>query len=67
MSEKSYEQWLKAFEYKVCTVLNELKQKSPTREHSDLEKQNKNLQGIVSRYEQIIRETVSLLFSIFPL
>lgn len=61
VSEKTHEQWLKAFEHKVCAVLNELKQKSTILENSDLEKQNKNLQGLVSHYKQVIRETVSYL------
>ncbi|XP_032691151.1 kinectin-like isoform X2 [Odontomachus brunneus] len=61
VSEKTHEQWLKTFEYKVCTVLNELKQKSTTHENSDLEKQNKNLQDVVSRYQQVVKETEGML------
>lgn len=67
VSEKTHEQWLKTFEYKVCTVLSELKQKSSTRENSDLEKQNKNLQGMVSRYQRVIKETVSFLLNFLQL
>lgn len=59
VSEKTHEQWLNAFEHKVCTTLNDLRQKNPVQENSDLEKQNKNLQGMVSHYKQIIDDTVS--------
>ncbi|XP_014480150.1 PREDICTED: kinectin isoform X3 [Dinoponera quadriceps] len=61
VSEKTHEQWLKVFEHKVCTVLNESKQKSTTLENPDLEKQNKNLQGMISHYKQVIDETESML------
>lgn len=58
ISEKTYEQWLKSFEDKICTILNELKQKNT--DQTDLERQNKNLQGMVSHYKQIIYDTVSI-------
>ncbi|XP_011135621.1 kinectin isoform X2 [Harpegnathos saltator] len=61
VSENTHEQWLKTFEHKICTVLNELKQKSTNQEISDLEKQNKNLQSAVSCYQQIIKETEGML------
>lgn len=62
--EKTHEQWLEAFEHKVCTVLNELKQqKSTILKNTDLEKQNKNLQGMVSHYKQVIHETVNSLLN----
>lgn len=58
MSEKTYEQWLEAFEDKVGAILNELKQNNIDQVKSDLERQNKNLQNMVSHYKQIIDETV---------
>lgn len=59
MSEKTHEQWLEAFEDKVGAILNELKQKNTDQAKPDLERQNKNLQNMVSHYQQIIGETVS--------
>ncbi|XP_036139842.1 kinectin isoform X3 [Monomorium pharaonis] len=61
VSEKTYEQWLKSFEDKVCVSLNELKQKNTDQTNSDLERQNKNLQGMVSHYKQIIYDTEGML------
>lgn len=58
MSEKTHEQWLKAFEDKVGAILNELKQKNTDQANPDLERQNKNLQSMVSHYKQIIDDTV---------
>ena len=62
MSEKSHDQWLKVFEEKVNTVLTELKKKNTVDNHSELEKQNKNLQDMVSHYKQIIDDTVSFYY-----
>jgi len=60
ISEKTYEQWLKAFEIKICAILNELKQKNTEQTSLELEKQNRNLQGMVSHYKQIIDDTVNI-------
>lgn len=60
VSEKTHEQWLKSFEDKICAILNELKQKNTDQTNSDLERQNKSLQGMVSHYKQIIYDTVSI-------
>ncbi|KAG5322620.1 KTN1 protein, partial [Pseudoatta argentina] len=61
VSEKTHEQWLKSFEDKLCAILNELKQKNTDQTNPDLEKQNKNLQGMVSHYKQIIYDTEGML------
>ncbi|XP_043528904.1 kinectin isoform X5 [Frieseomelitta varia] len=61
VSEKSHDQWLKVFEEKVNTVLTELKKKNTVDNHSELEKQNKNLQDMVSHYKQIIDDTEGML------
>ncbi|XP_011697731.1 PREDICTED: ribosome-binding protein 1-like isoform X3 [Wasmannia auropunctata] len=61
VSEKTHEQWLKSFEDKICTVLSELKQKNTDQTNPDLERQNKNLQGMVSHYKQIIYDTEGML------
>ncbi|KAK1132615.1 hypothetical protein K0M31_014000 [Melipona bicolor] len=61
VSEKSHDQWLKVFEEKVNTVLTELKKKNTIDNHSELEKQNKNLQDMVSHYKQIIDDTEGML------
>jgi len=64
VSEKAHEQWLKVFEDKVGAILNELKQKNTDQAKPDLERQNKNLQNMVSHYKQIIDDTVSFLYRI---
>lgn len=61
VSEKTHEQWLEAFEDKVGAILNELKQKNTDQAKPDLERQNKNLQNMVSHYQQIIGETEGML------
>ncbi|XP_018340923.1 PREDICTED: kinectin-like isoform X4 [Trachymyrmex septentrionalis] len=61
VSEKTHEHWLKSFEDKLCAILNELKQKNTDQTNPDLEKQNKNLQGMVSHYKQIIYDTEGML------
>ncbi|KYN08596.1 Kinectin [Cyphomyrmex costatus] len=61
VSEKTHEQWLNSFEDKLCAILNELKQKNTDQTNLDLEKQNKNLQGMVSHYKQIIYDTEGML------
>ncbi|XP_026296866.1 kinectin isoform X6 [Apis mellifera] len=61
ISEKSYDQWLKIYEQKVNIVLTELKKKNTVDTHSELEKQNKNLQDMVSHYKQIIDDTEGML------
>ncbi|KOX71283.1 Kinectin [Melipona quadrifasciata] len=61
VTEESHDQWLKVFEEKVNTVLNELKKKNTIDNHSELEKQNKNLQDMVSHYKQIIDDTEGML------
>ncbi|CAK9822917.1 Ktn1 [Anthophora retusa] len=61
VSEKSHDQWLKVFEKKVDTVLTELRKKSTTDAYLELEKQNKNLQDMVSHYKQIIDDTEGML------
>lgn len=63
VSEKTHEQWLKTFEDKVSAILNELKQKNTDHANPDLERQNKNLQNMVSHYKQIIDDTVSSFLS----
>nr|XP_012144921.1 PREDICTED: kinectin isoform X2 [Megachile rotundata] len=64
VSEKSYDQWLKVFEEKVNAVLIDLRKKNVVETHSDLEKQNKNLQGLVSHYKQIIDDTEGMLYKL---
>lgn len=64
VSEKSYDQWLKVFEERVNTVLIDLKKKNVVDTPSELEKQNKNLQDLVSHYKQIIDDTVSFIYSL---
>ncbi|XP_029036621.1 kinectin-like isoform X7 [Osmia bicornis bicornis] len=61
VSEKSYDQWLKVFEERVNTVLIDLKKKNVVDTPSELEKQNKNLQDLVSHYKQIIDDTEGML------
>ncbi|XP_017788551.1 PREDICTED: kinectin-like [Habropoda laboriosa] len=61
VSEKSHDQWLKVFEKKVDTVLTELRKKNTTDDYLELEKQNKNLQDMVSHYKQIIDDTEGML------
>ncbi|XP_043255136.1 putative leucine-rich repeat-containing protein DDB_G0290503 isoform X2 [Colletes gigas] len=61
VSEKSHDQWLRLFEEKVSTVLSELKKKNVIDKHSELEKQNKSLQDMVSHYKQIIDDTETML------
>ncbi|XP_011264045.2 kinectin isoform X3 [Camponotus floridanus] len=61
VSEKAHEQWLKVFEDKVGAILNELKQKNTDQAKPDLERQNKNLQNMVSHYKQIIDDTEGML------
>ncbi|XP_076645160.1 uncharacterized protein LOC143354752 [Halictus rubicundus] len=62
VSEKSHDQWLRAFEEKVNSALVELKNKNVNdNTHSDLEKQNKSLQDMVTHYKQIIVATESML------
>ncbi|XP_076235213.1 uncharacterized protein LOC143179757 isoform X4 [Calliopsis andreniformis] len=61
VSEKSHDQWLSTFEKKVNSVLIELKDKNISHAHTDLEKQNKNLQDMVSHYKQIIDDTEGML------
>uniref|UniRef100_V9I6W4 Kinectin 1 n=1 Tax=Apis cerana TaxID=7461 RepID=V9I6W4_APICE len=61
ISEKSYDQWIKIYEQKVNIVLTELKKKSTVDTYSELEKQNKNLQDMVSHYKQIIDDTEGML------
>lgn len=46
-------------------VLTELKKKNTVDTHSELEKQNKNLQDMVSHYKQIIDDTVSFFYIFF--
>lgn len=60
VSEKSHDQWLRAFEEKVSSTLTELKERSAASPQSDFEQQNKNLQDMVSHYKQIIDDTVSI-------
>lgn len=59
VTETSHEQWLNAFENKVYSFINTLKDKNIMDINTDIEKQNKNLQGMVSHYKQIIDDTVS--------
>ncbi|XP_076749451.1 uncharacterized protein LOC143422582 isoform X3 [Xylocopa sonorina] len=61
VSEKSHDQWLKVFEEKVNAALVSLKKKNTVDTHSELEKQNKNLQDMVSHYKQIIDDTEGML------
>nr|XP_034192908.1 kinectin-like isoform X6 [Osmia lignaria] len=61
VSEKSYDQWLKVFEERVNTVLIDLKKKNIVDTPSEFEKQNKNLQDLVSHYKQIIDDTEGML------
>nr|XP_033324053.1 kinectin-like [Megalopta genalis] len=60
--EKSHDQWLSDFEEKANTFLVELKKKNvDDSTRSDTEKQNKNLQDMVSHYKQIIMATEGML------
>ncbi|XP_034935831.1 ribosome-binding protein 1 isoform X3 [Chelonus insularis] len=60
IAEKSYDKWLKTFEERVHNILTE-KKSIVTVDNSEMEKQNKNLQGMVAHYKQIIMETESML------
>ncbi|XP_066589983.1 putative leucine-rich repeat-containing protein DDB_G0290503 [Prorops nasuta] len=62
VSEKSHEKWISAFENRIRDILTELKEKNITSvSNSDLEKQNKSLQGMVAHYKQIIDDTEGML------
>ncbi|KAK2587486.1 hypothetical protein KPH14_003189 [Odynerus spinipes] len=61
IAESSHEQWLNTFETKVYSFINTLKDKNIIDINSDIEKQNKNLQGMVSHYKQIIDDTEGML------
>ncbi|XP_047356077.1 kinectin-like isoform X5 [Vespa velutina] len=61
VTETSHEQWLNAFENKVYSFINTLKDKNIMDINTDIEKQNKNLQGMVSHYKQIIDDTEGML------
>ncbi|XP_043671767.1 early endosome antigen 1-like isoform X3 [Vespula pensylvanica] len=61
VTETSHEQWLSAFENKVYSFINTLKDKNIMDINPDIEKQNKNLQGMVSHYKQIIDDTEGML------
>ncbi|KAL2728777.1 kinectin-like isoform X1 [Vespula squamosa] len=61
VTETSHEQWLNAFENKVYSFINTLKDKNIMDINPDIEKQNKKLQGMVSHYKQIIDDTEGML------
>lgn len=62
VSEKSFDKWLETFEERVQVVLQDNKNTLETQDiNSDLEKQNKNLQGLVAHYKQIIIDTVCFI------
>ncbi|XP_029171849.1 kinectin isoform X2 [Nylanderia fulva] len=61
VSEKTHEQWLKTFEDEVSTIINELKQTHKDQINPELERQNKNLQSMISHYKQIIDDTEGML------
>ncbi|XP_032455132.1 kinectin isoform X9 [Nasonia vitripennis] len=62
VSEKSHDQWMKAFEEQVYTALDKLKTDTYSESASaELEKTNKNLQAMVNHYKQIIYDTEGML------
>ncbi|XP_044585439.1 kinectin isoform X4 [Cotesia glomerata] len=62
VSEKSFDKWLETFEERVQVVLQDNKNTLETQDiNSDLEKQNKTLQGLVAHYKQIIIDTEGML------
>ncbi|XP_074103823.1 uncharacterized protein LOC141530546 isoform X4 [Cotesia typhae] len=62
VSEKSFDKWLETFEERVQVALQDNKNTLETQDiNSDLEKQNKNLQGLVAHYKQIIIDTEGML------
>ncbi|CAD6229982.1 GSCOCG00006673001-RA-CDS [Cotesia congregata] len=62
VSAKSFDKWLEIFEERVQVVLQDNKNILETQDiNSDLEKQNKTLQGLVAHYKQIIIDTEGML------
>lgn len=61
INAKSHDQWLSTFEDKAYTALNELRKNNTSDTSPDLERQNKNLQDMVSHYKQIIDDTEGML------
>ncbi|KAG7203267.1 hypothetical protein KM043_010362 [Ampulex compressa] len=61
VSETSHDKWLSTFEDRVHSVLAELRKTKTIDSNPELEKQNKNLQGMVLHYKQIIDDTEGML------
>ncbi|XP_012272203.1 kinectin isoform X1 [Orussus abietinus] len=61
VTETSHNKWVTAFEERVYAALNELRKKNEPDINLEMEKQNKNLQGMVSHYKQIINDTEGML------
>ncbi|XP_063994157.1 ribosome-binding protein 1 isoform X2 [Diachasmimorpha longicaudata] len=61
IQEKSYDKWITAFEQRVNIVLTQTTPNNGEDTNADIEKQNKNLQGMVSHYQQIIVDTEGML------
>ncbi|XP_011306030.1 interaptin isoform X2 [Fopius arisanus] len=61
IQEKSYDKWLTTFEQRVSALLTQAKPNDIQEANTDVEKQNKNLQGMVSHYKQIIIDTEGML------
>ncbi|XP_008558291.1 kinectin isoform X7 [Microplitis demolitor] len=61
VTEKSFDKWLTTFEERVQDVLQNKNYHDSQDVNSELEKQNKNLQGLVAHYKQIIIDTEGML------
>ncbi|XP_057337628.1 ribosome-binding protein 1-like isoform X3 [Microplitis mediator] len=61
VTEKSFDKWLTSFEERVQDVLQNKNYYESQDVNSELEKQNKNLQGLVAHYKQIIIDTEGML------
>ncbi|XP_015123640.1 kinectin isoform X1 [Diachasma alloeum] len=61
IQEKSYDKWITAFEQRVSVLLTQATPNDAQETNTDMEKQNKNLQGMVSHYKQIIVDTEGML------
>ncbi|KAK0163760.1 hypothetical protein PV328_002457 [Microctonus aethiopoides] len=62
IDEQPYEKWIKTFEEQVHVAIKQKLQKENTQDYNlEIEKQNKNLQGHVAHYKQIILDTEEML------
>ncbi|KAK0181889.1 hypothetical protein PV327_000073 [Microctonus hyperodae] len=62
IDEQPYEKWIKIFEERVHVTIKQKLQNENTQDYNlEIEKQNKNLQGHVAHYKQIILDTEEML------